>query len=291
MATPKLPNHDDNYALPSALTIWFASRNDNGTLNEWRDLGNLSDVNLEMTDNYLDHKSAHNGLLADDKRVISSVEAMVNFTIDELVGCNLLYTYRPQTTPVTTATYSVLGQKRLNLDDTDAVIIDALAVEEDADDYLELDWEGVTDVKVTSADGATTYTSGVHYTFTQATGTGTARTPATIARIVYTGAGGITDNQEVVVKYRYDRETTSYVIQQGAVMEGAMRVQALNLIGPMFAWSFPRVALGVNGALNLNPEEWVSQTFAAKVLTPGSGIRGYFHLFDTFLKLAAGTSC
>lgn len=288
MATPLLPNNPNNYMIPSALSIWFSVIQDDGTLGTWRDLGNVFDVALALTDEYLDHESFRNGINAVDKSVIIKNTGQMKFTIDELVGCNLIYMLKPSTTPDASAVANVLDQKRIRLNGTTATVIDALAVGCDGlTDYLELGWDDLyTDVYVRSTDGSTTYTDGVDYTFTQVSGTGTGKTPATIARI---GGGSIADGAEVVVAYQYEQEATSYEIQEGAVMEGALKINALNRIGPMFQYYFPFVSLKIEGDLAINPGEFLKQAMMAEILTSGSGSRGTLYLFDCYQKLAGGT--
>src|SRR5690606_34570386 len=149
---------------------------------------------------------------------------------------------------------------------TDVRIIDRRAVEENETDYLDL-----KDVIVRSADGTVTYTASTDYTFTQASGTGTGRVPATIAR---TTGSTIPSGAEVVVTYKFDRMATSWQIQSGAIIEGAMKIQAYNLIGPMFAYYFPRVSIRTEGDQAINPSEWFAISFSSKILTAGDGSRG-----------------
>lgn len=277
MATPLLPNNPDNYMIPSNISVWFAPEGDDGTLGDYFDLGNVADLTLQLNDTYLDHMSARNGLMSPDQRVITQVEGNINFTLDEPVQKNLELIFRPDETPDASATYTVQEQKRIRLSGTTAVTIDRRAVENTSIDYLELG-----NIVVKSADGSTTYTDSTDYTFTQATGSGSSRTPATIAR---TTSGSITDGVEVVVLYTYSRNVTSYKIQSGAILNGAMKIQALNLIGPMFAYYFPRVSISIEGDQAINPSEWFKQGFSCRILTDGTGSRGEFYLFDKFQKL------
>lgn len=288
MATPKLPNHPDNYMVPSAISVWFAPFNDDGSLCPYFDLGNLMDLGLTLTDNFLDHDSARNGLLTRDKRVINQVTGQIKFTLDELVGNNLLLFSRPNVVP-SAQVYEVLEQKRFNLVGVTEQIIDPLAVEDNAGDYLDLYWQDdtVDDVLVRSADGAITYVNGVDYTFTQAAGSGSNRTPAKIAR---TSGGAIADGAEVVVSYNYKRDTTMYVLQSGTILEGRMKIQCLNRIGPLFAYEFYRVNFAVDGDTTINPAEYMKQAFNCEILTDGQGNRGALHLFNRFQK-ASVLSC
>ena len=286
MANVKLPNHPDNYIVPSAISIWFAPLRDDGSLCDWFDLGCARDIALTFNDEFLTHQCARNGLLSEDKHVVTTVTADIKFTLDEMVGQNLLLAFRPNVAPDGGAIYEVNDQKRLRLVGVMAQDIDLLAVEAATNDYLELYWidDAVDDVLVRSADGITTYVAGVDYTFTQAAGTGSGRTPASIAR---TPSSTIVDGAEIWITYQYKRETTSYAIQTGAVLEGALKIQALSRIGPAFAYYFPFVSFGIDGDQTINPAEWFTQSFMVKLLTDGSGSRGSFHLFDAFQKLAS----
>ena len=283
--TVKIPSKPDNYMIPSALSIWFAPFRDDGSLCSYFDLGNVMDIALTFADTYAEHKSARNGLLATDKYVVSEVNADLKFTIDELVGNNLTLMFRPNVTPDTTAIYTIKEQKRFKLVGLTATPIDPKATENSSVDYLDLFWEDdtVDDVLVRSTDGSITYVEGTDYTFTQAVA-GTGGSPATIAR---TNSGGIASGQEILVTYNYYRNTTSYQIQTGAVLEGALVIQALNRIGPLFAYEFPFVSFGIDGDMTINPAEYIKQAFSVKVLTAGNGVRAVFHLFDKFEKLSA----
>lgn len=277
MATPKLPNHPDNYMVPSAISIWYAPLNDDGSLGTFLDMGNVFDISLALTDEYLDHESSRGGLMSTDKSVLVKVDGEIKFTVDELVGKNLELMFRPNVTPDATAVYTVFDRKRLRLTAADAQTIDRLAVETDETDYLDL-----SNVVVQSADGVVTYTAVTDYTFTQASGPLSVRVPASIARVL---SGSIPDGSEVTIKYEYDRESTKYILQSGANAEGAMRVQLLNRIGPMCAYFFPFISVRVDGDITINPAEWMKQAFTCKILTDGQGSRGDFYLFDAYNKL------
>jgi hypothetical protein len=265
--------------IPSAISCWFAPINDDGSLGNYFDLGNCTDIALSLGETYADHMSSRQGIRAIDKSVISELTGDVKITLDELVGNNLKLMFKPQTAVDTSATDTVYEQKRIRLNGTTAVTIDKLAVESSRTDYLDL-----TIQCVQSNDGGTTYTAG-DYTFTQAAGSGTARTPATIAR---SGTGSsISDGEEVVVKYTYSRNASEYIIQEGSVLEGALRIQCLNRIGPLFAFEFPFVSVTVEGDMTINPAEFLSRAFNFKVLTPGDGVRGRFYLYDQFQKLTS----
>lgn len=286
MASVKLPNHPDNYMLPSAISVHFAPFQDDGSLCDWFDLGNVTNISLTLGDEFLTHESARNGLMGEDKHVVSKVTADLKFTLDEMVGNNLILAFRPNVAADTTAVFTVNDAKRIILSGVLAYDIDTLAIETDATDYLELFWldSAVDDVLVRSTDGATTYVNGTDYVFTQAAGSGSGRTPATITRVP---SGQIADGAEVRVDYQYVRETTEYKLQTGAVLEGALKLQCLNRIGPMFAYYFPFVSISVEGDITIDPSTWFSQAFNAKILTAGDGSRGSFHLFDNFAKSAA----
>jgi hypothetical protein len=279
MPTPVLPNNPQNYIVPSTISAWFAPLLPDGTLSAYTDLGNVSDVSLSLTDEKLIHESARNGLMAPDKQVITKLNGQVNMTLDELVGANLTYLWRPAEAP-SDEVYTVVDQKRIRLIDTDAETIDPFAVEEGPLDYLELQ-----DVKVYSADGDTLYVDTTDYTLTNVSGTGSTggKTPATIAR---TTGGAILDRSEVVVKYSYSRNARRYAVQTGAIIEGSLKLQLLNRIGPLCAWEFPFVNLAPDGDMTINPAEWLKQTFKAEILTDGRGNRGYFYLFDNFNRLS-----
>lgn len=281
MPRVQLPNNPDNYMIPSGISIWFAPQQEDGSLCTPFDLGCVSEIALTLADEYLEHECARNGLRSEDQSVITKVMGDVKFTIEEMVGDNLILAFRPNVVPDAGAVYEVLERKRIRLIGEVARVIDAFATELSATDYLDL-----TDVVVRSSDGLVTYTAGDDYVFTQASGTGTGRVPATIAR---SGSGSaIVDGTEVVVDYRYSREATKYSIQTGAILEGAMWVQALNRIGPLFAYFFPRVSIRVEGDTTINPAEYFKQAFSCKILTAGDGTRGEFYLFDRFNKLSAG---
>lgn len=296
MPTPNLPNNPDNYALPSKLSVWFAPKQADGTLAQWRDLGNTMDISLALNEEYLEHMSAHDGVQAIDKEVINALKAEIKFSVDELVGCNLLLVTRPATSPDSTAVDKVLQTVRIPLSGTTAEVIDDEAFELASTDYAALQWDFkdgngyVDDVLVRSLDGSVTYTDGVDYTFTQAagTGTGSGHTPATIARVAL---GGIADGQHVHITYAYDRQATEYRLQEGVILEGALRVQALNKVGPMYAWQFDSVSIHVDGEIAINPAEFMKAGFMAKVLTDGRGRRGSLYIYDRFASPAAAAAC
>lgn len=290
MATPLLPAHQNNLMSPSGLSVWFAPLKEDGTLCPPTDLGCVRDISLSLQETELVHKCSRYGLQQDNHRVISEVMGDVNVTIDELVADNLIYALRPNAVPNGSATYVVHQSKtfRVTASGMD-IVIDAKAKEAGSDDYADIFWddESSADVLVTTLDGTTTYAESTDYTFVQAVHTPSSEAPAKITHIASGSGGTIAVGSQIKVQYRYRRDATSYVLQSGAVLEGELRIQALNAIGPQCAWVFGRASLGISGDLALNPGEYLGMQLTFKILPDGDGSRGHFYLFDTYERNTA----
>ena len=397
------PYNPQNFVIPNRLSVWFAPFDAAGRQTEFFELGDVSDLEVDLSETFLEKKSARQGVMNTVKRLTSDQAGAVNFSISEVVGRNLELLFRPAEVKlrdgVANAEAVVYEQTRPRMVGTTAVdIAPGLAREcgpggvlynkgltilsvssptgalyQLTSDYtITAAVEGVaskqtitvasftavaaTTIDLTENDGSvTTLTAGTEFEdgptagsiaafrdglveainaysvnyYAEASGAadlvvantaldgstspdiivtgatliadlggaslafaaGTATSPAQITRVA---TGGIPDGAEVVVKFSYNRKGIEYQLQSGLALEGALRVQALSTAGPQAFYEFPRVSLEINGALTLNPEEFMKAAITATILPGGDGVRGrYTQLccFSDFFIESAATAC
>jgi hypothetical protein len=395
------PYNPSNFVIPNRLSMWFAPFDGQGRQTAFFELGDVSEIEIDLSEEFMEKKSARQGVLNTVKRSISDQEGAISFTLGEVVGRNLELLFRPseivQRDGDTNPMALVYERTRPRLLGTSAVeVAPGLAVEAGPGGTLYN--SEITITEVSSVDGSIRYEEGVDYTFTQANegepaqasatvggntavagnsitliendgsslelevgehfaaatsaaelrdnivraintysnsyvaeadgaagilianvrldgagapdivvagteliadlggaaisfSTGVATSPATIARIA---TGGIPNGAEVAVTFSFNRRGVEYRIQSGLVLEGALRIQALSTAGPQAFYEFPRVSLEIDGAISLNPEEFMGASMTANILPDGNGVRGrYTQLctYSDFFVEAAATAC
>lgn len=97
MKSVKTPHNADNFALPSRISMWFAPEGADGRLAAAFELGNVENVEVNITENWAEMRSARGGALSISKRLISENTGTISCTLTEVVSRNLEILFRPAT--------------------------------------------------------------------------------------------------------------------------------------------------------------------------------------------------
>lgn len=89
------PYNPQNFVIPNRLSVWFAPFDSAGRQTEYFELGDVSDLEVDLSETFLDKKSARQGVMNTVKRLISDQAGAINFRISEVVGRNLELLFRP----------------------------------------------------------------------------------------------------------------------------------------------------------------------------------------------------
>lgn len=89
------PYNPGNFVIPNRLSIWFAPFDAKGAQTAFFELGDVSDIEIDLTETFLDKKSARQGVMTTVKRAISDQEGAISFALGEVVGRNLELLFRP----------------------------------------------------------------------------------------------------------------------------------------------------------------------------------------------------
>lgn len=197
------PFNPQNYMLPNRISLWFAPFDSKGRQQEFFELGDVSDLEVDLSETFVERKSARQGVLSTVKRLISDQAGSINFSIAELVGSNLELLFRPgQVTlrdGVANAEATLLGQTRPRLAGTTAVAI-APGIAQECGPGGTLFNRDLTILGVTSPDRTAVYAATTDYTITPAvegiaskqTITFVSFTAAAVDTLVLTNANGTT---------------------------------------------------------------------------------------------------
>ncbi len=270
----KTPAHTDNYAIPSRISFWIATISDTGALGTYFELGCVSDIDVNLSEEVFKHESSREGITTVDKVVPIKFAGEVGVTLHELVGENLRLAFKCATVNAS-ATITVYEAVKLNLSGTTATTIWDKAKEDG--DYLSL-----TIRSVTSTDGVTTYTLTTDYLFVDKSGSPGATVAATISRVAL---GSIVDGQQVRVEFSYERSSNSYSLQDGSILEARVQLQCLSQVGAQFIFIFNKCNITLKDSLAINPSENQKLGMTFEVLTDGSGNRGTCHILDDYETL------
>jgi len=383
------PFNPQNLTLPSRISAWFAPFDANNTQGQYFELGDVEDIELNITENFVEKKSARLGIYSTVRRMVGENAGEINLSMTELVGRNLEIMFRSATivdrndTAANSAT--VYEAARVRLSGTTAEAYAPVAVEGVTGGALSN--RATTIIEVTNLNGSVQYVSGTDYTPTAAVagthstvaitvsgvtygGTDTLVLPnpetggtitltatsnfeaslgttgelaaalaeavnayagtyfhATVAGSVVTinanaldgvdpdditatgnldtdlgggsfsfasavatsaatieriGTGAIPDGGQVRIVYSFTREACDYSLQDGIALQGALRVQILSNNGPQGFYEFYNVSIALNGAITVNPQEFMKAGITCTILDDGIGRRGRFVLFKDF---------
>lgn len=227
--------HDvDNYTLGKGI-IYFDQLV--GGVNQGElDLGNAPVVTLSIDLDTLEHFSSRGGLRAKDKRVVSEITPVINFTLDELTSENFALLFMAEVSEVNQAAASVGAE--------------AITARHDR-------WVKLANRQVTSGTvviGA--WVENTDYEVDYAVG-----------RIKALSTGGITDGAALSVAYdcgAYNYTQVSMLAQTD--IEGGIRFVSDNPVGPDMELVLNKVSLTPAGETAFIGEDWSTLEFNGEIL-------------------------
>lgn len=165
------PYNPSNFVIPNRLSIWFAPFDSAGRQTEFFELGEVSGIEVDLSETFLDKKSARQGVQNTVKRLISDQAGAINFTMGEVVGRNLELLFRPSDVTVrdgvANAEAVVYEQTRPRLVGTTAAEI-APGIARECGPCGTLFNRELTILSVTNPEGNVVYADTTDYVFTQA---------------------------------------------------------------------------------------------------------------------------
>ena len=243
------PFNPQNLSLPSRISAWFAPEDARGVQQEFFELGDVEDIELNITETFLEKKSARLGIFSTIRRLVSENAGEVTLAITEMVGRNLEIMFRSATIidRNDTAGNSALVHEaaRVRLTGTTASEFSQPAVEGDLGGTLSN--RVVTLIEVTSTDGATRFVDGVDFTLVNAV-------PGTHSTATLTFAGFTAIATTTLTLTNPD--TTTVVLTAGTdFVDGAT------------AGSTAALAADVSRAINVNAGTNFTATVVGSVVT------------------------
>jgi len=279
--TDAVPYNPDNYVLPSQVSGWFSAFQADGTLGDWRELGNIMEISAELTEEYLDHESFRKGIQTIDRQLINKVTGSIKLTMDELVGRNLEIIMKSKDIDAV-SDERVYEQVTLQFGDA-GTAIDLDDATRDFNDTL--DYQDVVVTEVRARDGtAKTFEYAINspdktYAFIVDNSGTPSDAPTIEINATYSDGGEEAADLEggiFVVTYYVERGGTRYSLQDGITLEGSLRLQMLSRNGPQGIFVFNRVVAKIAGAIAISPTEWFKVPMDFTVLTSADGTRGYY---------------
>lgn len=165
------PFNPQNLLLPNRISVWFAPFDAQGRQSTYFELGDVSDIEINIAETFAEKKSARQGVYQTIKRLISDLVGEVTFNISEVVGRNLDLLFRPAQKilrdGVANAEATVYESTRPRLTGTTPVeIAPGIPVERAVGG--ELFYKGLTILGVTNLNGTQLYVAGTDYTIVAA---------------------------------------------------------------------------------------------------------------------------
>jgi len=164
------PFNPQNLTLPSRISAWFAPENADGVQSDFFELGDVEDIELNITENFVEKKSARLGTYSTIRRIVNENAGEISMSLTELVGRNLEILFRSATiidrNDADSNSATVYESARVRLLGTAASEFALPAVEGDLGGTLKN--RAVTVREVTSIDGGIVYAAGTDYTLTAA---------------------------------------------------------------------------------------------------------------------------
>jgi hypothetical protein len=230
------------YSIPGGIKLFF-EEGTTGVLG-FRDLGNLTDTDIESAITKLEHFTSRSGQRQKDFEAITQSGITLGFTFDEPNAYNLRWAFLGGDATDVTAGAVTVDRELLELSGTTARRT-ALAM------------ASVPAVTVQAINGSpTTYVLDTDYAVSQAN--------STVTRIAL---GGIADGDFVMVSYSAQVPAHSrFPVLESPILEGRARLLVQPTAGRQFWWEMPKVQLAPNGALSLDQEDWMKAAMTLTIL-------------------------
>ena len=165
------PFNPQNLVLPSRISVWFAPFDAQGRQSDYFELGDVSDIEINIAETFAEKKSARQGTFQTIKRLINDLVGEITMNLSEVVGRNLELLFRPAQVLLRDGVANALSvwheSTRPRLTGTTPSDI-APGIAQDRVDGGALNEQPLTLINVTNLAGNVAYISGTDYTFTQA---------------------------------------------------------------------------------------------------------------------------
>lgn len=257
------PFNPQNLLIPNRISVWFAPFDAQGRQSTYFELGDVSDIEINIAETFAEKKSARQGVYQTIKRLISDLVGEVTFNISEVVGRNLDLLFRPAQKllrdGVANAEATVYESTRPRLTGTTpSEIAPGIPLERAVGG--ELFYKGLTILSVTNLNGTVLYTSGTDYTIVAAV-------PGTQASATLTFAGFTTAAGNTITLQETDGGAAT-ILTAGTDFEdgptsGSVAALAANVAAAITAYSRTLYATSALGVVTI---------FAKKIdgTTPGA---------------------
>ncbi|MBM4286898.1 MAG: hypothetical protein FJ135_01900 [Deltaproteobacteria bacterium] len=239
-----VPPSIDNYTVPGGVKLFF----DNGTGE--RDLGNITDLDIEPGSEELEHFSNRSGKRMKDKVIVLEEKLTVKFKFDEPVIESLRYYFK--------------GGSIENLNAGTGTVTDT-PVTLTGTALVSLGHYGISNVVVKDSQG-NTMTQNVDYIVDPGQAGVDGRQVARIGRLA---GGGIEDGETCTVSFTYTTwQQQRFPIAGASFVQGSARLEVHPDAGRglRFDVVIPRCLLKPNGSIGLDDKKWLEVPMTLEAL-------------------------
>jgi hypothetical protein len=231
-----VPHSIENYTVPGGVKLFF---DDGGGE---RDLGNITELDIEPGSEELEHYSNRSGKRMKDKVIVLEEKLTVKFKFDEPVIENLKYYFKGGNIENVNAGTGRVTDQLVTLTGTAPVSLGKY---------------GISAVTVTNLAGDVTYVQNVDYIVDPGVAGADGRQ---VARIWRVAGGAIADGQQVKVDYTYTTwQQQRFPIAGVSFVEGSARLEVHPDAGRglRFDVVVPKCLLKPDGATGLDDKKWM----------------------------------
>ena len=239
-----LPHSIENYTVPGGVKLFF----DDG--NGERDLGNITDLDLETGTEELEHFSNRSGKRLKDKVIVLEEKLTVKNKFDEPVIENLRYYFKGGDIENVSAGTGTVANKPITLAGTALVSVG---------------YYGISNVVLKDSQG-NTMTQNIDYIVDPGQAGADGRQVARIGRLA---SGGIEDGEVCTVSFTYTTwEQMRFPIAGSNFIEGKARLEVHPDTGRglRFDVVIPKCLLKPNGTIGLDDKKWLEVPMTLEAL-------------------------
>jgi hypothetical protein len=285
------PFNPQNLVLPSRISVWFAPFDAQGRQSEYFELGDVSDIEINIAETFAEKKSARQGTFQTIKRLINDLVGEVTMNLSEVVGRNLELLFRPAQVLLRDGVANALSvwhestRPRL-IGTTPSEVAPGIAQERvDGGALNEVD---LTLISVTNVAGNVTYIDTVDYTFTQAVQG--VFDFATLTFATFTAAAGntltLTEDDGTLTVITSGTEVETGAAAGSTTALAAAYAEAINAYSSSYHATSAAAVLTINhNSLSFAAPASVTVTGAALIADVGAGP----FAFGGFVATAAAT--
>lgn len=256
-----------NYQLPGKVSLFWLPK---GKLleSDWEDLGNIVASSLAPNMTQLEHFSIRRGRRAKDRVIISSRNAMLNFTIDEINTLNLQKAFGALSNTEEDSEVEHHDDKTvLNPGGTAPNNVIQLPIDLTSGSLVVRNPE--------FSEDQTPYVENTDYTFDEATG-----------EITILPGGALNDNSETGVpklhlQWSENFASKKFQVFQGTQIEGSAKFQIMTPGGIKYITVFNNCVLKNNGDITFgNGETWQEIQMQLDILVDADDVLGEMHIIE-----------